>query len=193
MLAFITGILIQPKTAPTSQTGTDLPKARKKFSVLIEINSVLQIMRTRLFGAGIDEAITLPRSSAIPVAVLTIPSAASPPPSLERSMAGNAALYIDAVKLIAARNRIKPRMPRLCFSYSRPPLADCNTVSLLTSLSCIFGILTKHNNEMKATAKVIKSKNITACMLNKDSTAVAITGVRILIREFENERIPLAF
>ena len=91
-LAFINGMAAQPNTAPRHQTGTLRPKARKKFSVLMASSRVLQTARTRLLGGGSAEAAALPKSSAAPVAVLTAPRAASPPPWRESSMAGNAAL-----------------------------------------------------------------------------------------------------
>ena len=53
---------------------------------LTSINARLRLM------TGSAEAAALPKSNAAPVAVLTAPRAASPPPWRESSMAGNAAL-----------------------------------------------------------------------------------------------------
>ena len=122
---------IQPKAAPIHQMGIERPKARKKFSVLMEISNVLHIIATRLFGAGSTEVIILPASNATPVTAFTIPSATSPPPTLERIIAGNAALYTEAIKLMAAKNKIKSKIHLLFFRYISPALADCNIVSFL--------------------------------------------------------------
>jgi hypothetical protein len=53
----------------------------------------------------------LPNIVAIPVTVLTMPSANSPPPTRESIIAGRAALKMEAVKLITAKNRIKSKIP----------------------------------------------------------------------------------
>ena len=105
----------------------------------------------------------LPTSVDMPVAVFTIPRATSP--SLESSIAGNAALYTEAVRLIAARNRIRSRIPRLCFKYTRPLFAALSTdscFSLPLSSAPALGILIKNKRDINATAKVNKSKAITA-------------------------------
>ena len=90
--AFISGIVIQPNAAPTHHTGSVCPNARKKFSVLMEIRSVLQITRTRLLGAGEKVEITLPISMVMPVTALITPSENSLPPLRDSSIAGRAAL-----------------------------------------------------------------------------------------------------
>ena len=67
---------------------------------------------TRLFGAGRKVAMTLPVTFARPVQVDTSASAAWLPQSLESSMAGRAALYTEATRLMQARKRIRSRMLR---------------------------------------------------------------------------------
>ncbi len=52
ILALITGINSHPRTAPVHHTGRFCPKARRKFSVLMEKRRELQIALTRLLGAG---------------------------------------------------------------------------------------------------------------------------------------------
>jgi len=104
----------------THHIGAVLPKARMKFSVLMEKSSELQITRVLLLGGGRTVTKRLPTIVAIPVTMLTIPRDNSPPPARESIIAGNAALNMDAVKLIIARNRIKSRIPRFSFKYRNP-------------------------------------------------------------------------
>ncbi len=105
----------QPKIPPIHHNGRVLPKARKKFSVLIAISKVLQITLTLLLGVGIIDAITLPISVAAPINAFTVPSAVSPPLSFDNIIAGNAALYIDAIRFIQAKKSIKSKIPLFCF------------------------------------------------------------------------------
>ena len=105
----------QPNTPPIHHNGKVLPNARKKFSVLMDISKALQITFTLLLGAGIDDAIILPNSVATPINALTVPSAISPPFSDDKIIAGKAALYMDAIRFIQARNRIKSKIPLFCF------------------------------------------------------------------------------
>ena len=58
----------------------------------MEKRSALHITRTRLFGAGRMETITLPANVAIPIVAFTIPKPTSPPLLFDKIMAGNAAL-----------------------------------------------------------------------------------------------------
>jgi hypothetical protein len=185
---------IQPSIAPILQTGTFLPNAKIKFSVPIENIKALQIVATLLFGFFPNVINRLPRIFATPVTVLTIPRAALPPPLLDNSIAGKAALYIEAVKLIAAKNKINWRMPLLIFRYVSPDFALYHMLSsdfkavLLSS-----GILMKNTNEVNAIKKVIRSMMITSFIPAKARTAVAIAGVKIVVRELENDLIPLTF
>lgn len=75
--------------------------------MLIENKSALQITLTLLFGDGNIETITLPTNVAIPTVAFTMPRPTSPPLLFDRIIAGNAALYMDAIKFIAAKNKIK--------------------------------------------------------------------------------------
>ena len=81
----------------------------------MEKNRERQIAFTRLFGAGRKVTIILPITFAAPVHVLTSARAVSLPPFRERSMAGRAALYIEAIRLMPARKRIRSRIPRFSF------------------------------------------------------------------------------
>jgi hypothetical protein len=162
MLALITGINIHPSTAPKHHTGVLLPKAKIKFSVLMENSRELRITRTRLFGSGNPVTRILPNMVAIPVTVLIMPKAISPPPVRDSIIAGKAALKMDAVKLMTAKSRIRSRIPRLLFRYCRPLLEDCSTDSLSVSLlfmAC--GILIKNSSATKAVAKVSRSNRMT--------------------------------
>lgn len=49
------------------------PSASRKFSVLMETSSALQMTRVRLFGAGKSETITLPMTMASPAQVFMRP------------------------------------------------------------------------------------------------------------------------
>ena len=59
--------------APTHHTGMLCPSASRKFSVLMETSSALQMTRVRLFGAGKSETITLPMTMASPAQVFMRP------------------------------------------------------------------------------------------------------------------------
>ena len=65
----------------------------------MENNRQLQMTRTRLLGAFAKEARMLPASVDAPMTAFTSPKTFSLPPFLESSMAGNAALYMDATRL----------------------------------------------------------------------------------------------
>ena len=56
----MSGMAIQPRNPPIHQTSGVLPKASRKFSVLMENNRQLQITRTLLLGVFINDAKTLP-------------------------------------------------------------------------------------------------------------------------------------
>ena len=193
IFALIIGIAIHPRKTPIHQTGTVLPKARKKFSVLIERSSVLQIILTRLFGAGNNDDMMLPTINVRPVTVFITPSATSPLPLLDNSIAGNAALYIDADKFIAAKKRMRFNIPRFSFKYLSPVFTECKTLSFSSCEYFISGIFTKNKSTIKAIAKLIRSKIITACIPNRARKIVAITGVMVFTREFENDLSPLTF
>ena len=81
------------KKSRKSRKSRKKEKAKKKFSVLIENKSALQITRALLLGVGKIDTIVLPTKVATPITVLTIPRATSPPFSFERIIAGKAALY----------------------------------------------------------------------------------------------------
>ncbi len=68
-----------------------------------------QIAFTRLLGAFSADAKTLPASVVTPITAFTAPIAVSV--ALESTMAGNVALYMDATRLIAARNSIRWKTP----------------------------------------------------------------------------------
>lgn len=91
IFAFINGMFSQPKTAPIHQMTGVLPNARRKFSVLIEINNEVQIALTLFFGAGISVVMILPANAAIPTQVLIAPKTVSPPLFFESIIAGSAA------------------------------------------------------------------------------------------------------
>lgn len=71
--AFISGMPIQPSTAPTHQGRGERPSASRKFSVLIESRSVPQITRARRLGAGRSTASADPASIAAPDTLPTNP------------------------------------------------------------------------------------------------------------------------
>ena len=93
-LAFIHGMLTQPRNAPKHQTQTLPLKARQKFSVHMESIRQPQMAFTRLLGVFMKEARMLPSSVEMPMTVLTTPIARSE--TFDSTMAGNAALYMDA-------------------------------------------------------------------------------------------------
>ena len=64
----------------------------RRKNVVMDTNSARQIALTRFFGFGTTVTKILPASVAIPTKVLTSPSTVSPPFSLDKSMAGSAAL-----------------------------------------------------------------------------------------------------
>lgn len=99
----------QPRNAPIHHMTVLSPKASRKFYVLMEISRQLQITLILLFGFGNTVAATLPISVATPTQLFTIPYAVSP--AFEIISAGSAALYIDAIRLIADKNRISQRIP----------------------------------------------------------------------------------
>lgn len=94
---------------------------QKQFSVHILSNRLCQIAFTRLLGGFLTEARMLPSSVVIPTTAFTVPIAVSD--ALDSSMAGRAALYMDATKLIAARNSIRWKMPGFCLSQRMPSTA----------------------------------------------------------------------
>jgi hypothetical protein len=184
---------IQPKTAPIDHMGVDRPNAKKKFSVLIENKSALQITFTLFLGCGKTETIILPTKVAIPTAALTIPSDISPPLSLDNIIAGKAALYIEAIRLIDAKNKIKSNIPLFAFRYFSPDFADCISFSFSASSYLISGIFINSNRHKNAILNVNRSNSITTFIPPKDKKAVAIIGVRTLVREFEKDLSPLTF
>ena len=123
-MAFMTGMKIQPRMAPIHQASGVLPRASTKFSVLIEKRRALHMTRTRLLGGGASDTSTLPTRVASPAQVLTIPRMAFPPFFLDNNMAGSAALYMEATRLIAARNKIRSRIPRFLCKYCNPFFAE---------------------------------------------------------------------
>ena len=82
---------IQPRKAPRHQTGVLLPRARIRFSVLMDSIRHSQMALTRLFGGFSTDARMLPTSVVIPMTALTAPIAVSPPLGLDSTMAGKAA------------------------------------------------------------------------------------------------------
>ena len=190
MFAFINGMQIQARMAPAHQTQGCLPKARKKFSVHMAISRELQITRTLFLGGWQKETSRLPARLAAPVQAFTIPSAILLPPFLERIMAGSAALYMDAVKLMAARNRIRFRIPRFLFRYLRPSFAEASTDSSLFPSASACGIVINHASVMNAAENVIRSKASTASIPAKENTMVASTGVRTVTSELEKALKP---
>ena len=75
--------------------------------MLIEKSRQLQIALILLLGAGDNVAITLPARVAIPTQAFTAPRTFSL--LFDKTMAGKAASYIEAIKLIAAKNNISHR------------------------------------------------------------------------------------
>ena len=180
----------QPSTAPTHHTGMLCPSASRKFSVLMETSSALQMTRVRLFGAGKSETITLPMTMASPAQVLMRPSAVSPPCGTESTMAGSAALYMDATKLMAAKKRMRSKMPRFAFKNCSPARTFSSMGARFDSAS-VCGILMPNSSVKNATANVVRSNAMTAYMPPNASSAVARTPVSTEFSEFENDRRPL--
>ena len=116
----IQGMAIQPRNAPKHQTGKLPPKARKKFSVLMDSIRQIQMALTRPLGVFISDARTLPTKEVMPITALTTPMASSPAFGFDSIMAGKAALYMDATRLMAARNRIRWKIPRFFCSQRIP-------------------------------------------------------------------------
>ena len=105
--------------------------------------------------------------------------------------AGSAALKAEATRLMHARNRISSRISRCSLSHFRPDLAEASSFSFCPSvLSCLGRRIISHSTA-KAVTNVNRSTAITASMPAKENRAVAITGVRMVLSEFENDRRPL--
>ena len=160
MLAFIAGMHTQPSSAPRHQMSGVRPSASSRFSVLMAKSSESWMTRTRLRGAPRSEVNTPPSSVATPVQALTQPRAVSPPPGREIAIAGSAALYMEAMRLMAERKRIRCRTP---FSRRRkrsPARAACRGVSALPCARRA-GMRTKPASATTATKQVPRSKKMT--------------------------------
>ena len=189
-LAFIQGMLTQPRNAPKHQTQTLPLKARQKFSVHMESIRQPQMAFTRLLGVFMKEARMLPSSVEMPMTVLTTPMARSE--AFDSTMAGNAALYMDATRLIPARNSIRCRIPGFRFSQRMPSAALFRMPSLSPAAS-IRGMGIKNSSVAKAIRKLARSMVTTASIPQSPSTAVAKIGVRIEVTEEERYRRPPTF
>ena len=76
--------------------------------------------------------------------------------------------------------------------YVSPALAALRTDSFFFSCDAS-GIRTKNNSTRNASANVARSKISTACIPAKARNAVAMTGLRIVIRELEKDCRLLTF
>lgn len=137
----------------------------------------------RFFGAGRSVTSTLPANVAMPTHVLTNPKTVSPPFCFDNTIAGSAASYMDATRLMQAKYKIKVKISGFSLSHMIPFRAAVNSFSsagLSTSLS---GMCIKNNRVRKATAKVIRSTAITEPIPANANKAVARIGVRIEFRD----------
>ena len=187
----IYGIAIQPHTAPIHHTSGVLPKASRKFSVLIESSSESHIILILSLGFGTAITIMLPARVAAPTIVFTSPSTALPPPCFESIIAGSTALYADATRFMPAKKSIRYSTIRLPLSHESPSPADLSSEFFSLSAFSGSGIFINKPSVMNAAAKVVRSKAITASSPPNANSAVARTGVSILLSESENERRPL--
>ena len=189
MLALITGTVSQPSTAPAHHTGTLRPRARIRFSVLMDSSRLLQITRTRLRGGGRTVTAKLPARWASPVHSCTAPSARSPPPGRERSRAGRAALYMLAMRLMQAKNRMRSSTPRFAHSHRSPSPADW----VREGRAPPAGSSGRRMNSPRlktAAAQGNRSKAITASSPARASRAAARAGPSRVTREPDRARSP---
>ena len=151
------------------------------------------ITRTRLLGAGARETAALPTRLASPAQVFTSPRAISPPPARGRRRAGRAALYIEAVRLMAARKRMRWSTPRFWARKTSPAFATCQVGSRGPVSAAVWGSRTARQRAAAATVKVERSTAITAPSPPKAKTALARMGASTVTRELERARSPLTW
>jgi hypothetical protein len=103
-------------------------------------------------------------------------------------MAGRAALYMLAMRLMHARNRIRSRTPRWFSSHRTPSPAD--RVRGTFSAGGVSGNSTPQSRVPTAAAQVARSKTITASSPSSPSRAVARTGESRVVRDWDRDSRP---
>lgn len=126
----------------------------------------------------------------IPMTELTVPITLSD--ALDSIIAGKAALYILATRLMAARKSIRWKMPGFLFNHRIPTATLCRMLSCFCSDS-IFGMGINNSKTTKAIAKLIKSMAMTVSIPHRPRIAVVMTGVRMEFRELERYLMPPTF
>ena len=137
---------------------------------------------------GKTETAKLPTIIAMPEQDVTIPKTDEPPFGLGSTYPGNTASKADATRLTPEINKISAIISGFSLKNISPSLARTSTLSFLSFL--FSGILTKNNNAVNATRKLLTSTAITPLSPINEYNAVAIKGFNIEIRLLDRERSP---
>ena len=130
------GTVNQPRTAPRHQMERFFQMQGKSSLCTWKKAEYCKITRVRLFGAGKREAAILPTKVAIPVKVLTIPSAVELPPVRGKQHRGQCRFIDRGDEIDSCEKRIKSRIPRFSCKKWKPFLAACQNGSGVVFSPC---------------------------------------------------------